>query len=68
MTKLLEEAIDRLRRLPATMQDSAARAVILQLEEETASGDIEAIEGGRLQFANGGYIPLGASNGPMRTS
>jgi len=34
MTKLLKQAIERLRQLPKEMQDSAARAVILQLEEE----------------------------------
>lgn len=34
MTKLLDEAIERLRQLPATMQDSAARVLIRQLEEE----------------------------------
>jgi hypothetical protein len=32
MTKLLEQAIDRLRQLPSPMQDSAAHG--LQLEEE----------------------------------
>jgi hypothetical protein len=68
MTKLLEEAIDRLRGLPAAMQDSAARAVILQLEEEPDSSDFEAIEEGRRQFANGDHIAFDASNGRMRTS
>ena len=34
MTKLLDEAIDRLRQLPEGMQDAAARALITQLEEE----------------------------------
>ena len=58
MTKLLEEAIDRLRGLPAAMQDSAARAVILQLEEEAEQGDLEAIEEARLEFANGHYVTL----------
>ena len=43
MTKLLEEAIHRLRQLPDTMQDSAARAVIQQLEEEPEPGDREAV-------------------------
>jgi len=67
MTKLLEEAIDRLRGLPAAMQDSAARAVILQLEEEPEPGDLEAIEEGRRQFVNGDYITFDASRGPART-
>lgn len=34
MTKLLDQAIERLRRLPVPMQDSAARTSIRQLEEE----------------------------------
>ena len=68
MTKLLEEAIDRLRDLPARMQDSAARAVISQLEEEPEPGDFEAIEGGQRQFANGDYATFHASKGSVRTS
>jgi hypothetical protein len=47
MTRLLEEAIDRLRHLPAPMQDSAARAVILQLEEEPEPSDLEATDEAR---------------------
>jgi hypothetical protein len=43
MTDLLEEAIHRLRQLPESMQDCAARAVLLQLEEEQESGDHESI-------------------------
>jgi hypothetical protein len=58
MTKLLEEAIDRLRRLPTPMQDSAARAVILQLEEEPEPGDLEAIEEGRREFERGDFVTL----------
>jgi hypothetical protein len=58
MTKLLDEAFDRLRRLPASMQDSAARAVILQLEEEPEPGDLEAIEEGRCEFERGDFVTL----------
>jgi hypothetical protein len=68
MTKLLEEAIDRLRQLPAPMQDSAARAVISQLEKEPEPGDFEAIEEGRRQVANGDYATFHASKGSVRTS
>ena len=35
MTKLLEEAVERLRHLPEPIQDAAARAVIFQLQEES---------------------------------
>jgi hypothetical protein len=39
MTKLLKEAVDRLNRLPEPIQDTAARALILQLEEELEPSD-----------------------------
>jgi hypothetical protein len=55
MTKLLEEAIHRLRQLPAAMQDNAARAVILQLEEEPEPGDREAVTEGRLEHQRGDF-------------
>jgi hypothetical protein len=58
MTKLLEEAIHRLRQLPAPMQDNAARAVILQLEEEPEPGDREAVAAGRGDFQNGDFVTL----------
>jgi hypothetical protein len=58
MTKLLEEAIDRLRRLPAAMQDTAARAVIRQFEEEPEAGDREAIAQGRAEFRRGEFVTL----------
>ena len=53
MTALLDEAIDRLRQLPVATQDSAARAIILQLEEEPEPDDFEAIEEGRREFDRG---------------
>jgi hypothetical protein len=58
MTKLLEEAIQRLRRLPASLQDSAARALILQLEEEPEVGDREAVAEGRRDFRRGEFVTL----------
>ena len=58
MTKLLEQAIEQLRQLPEGMQDSAARAVMLQLEEEPEPGDLEAIAEGRAQIARGEFITL----------
>jgi hypothetical protein len=68
MTKLLDEAIHRLRRLPASMQDSAARAVILQLEEEPELGDFEATENARRAFANGDNVNFGASRDAVEAS
>lgn len=58
MTKLLEQAFERLRQMPATMQDSAARALIRQLEEEPEPGDREAVAEGRRQFQRGDFVTL----------
>jgi len=44
MTKLLQQAIERLRQLPPDAQDSAARALMQQLEEEPEPGDLETIK------------------------
>jgi hypothetical protein len=58
MTELLKEAIRRLRKLPAPVQDSAARAMLLQLEEEPELGDREAIIEGWLEYQRGDFITL----------
>lgn len=58
MTKLLKEAIERLRQLPEEMQDSAARAVMSRLEEEPEPGDLEAIEQGWKEFERGEFVTL----------
>jgi hypothetical protein len=68
MTRLLEEAIHKLRQLPETMQDSAARAVISQLEEEPEPGDAEAITAGRADFERGDYVRLDQLRHEMGTS
>lgn len=58
MTKLLEDAIDRLRQLPDALQDSAARAVIQQLEEEPERGDLEEIAAGWDEYGRGEFVTL----------
>src|SRR5687768_14739181 len=58
MTKLLEEAIGRLRQLPENMQDMAARQLIRQLEEEPEAGDRDAVEEGRRAYKAGEFITL----------
>jgi len=58
MTKLLQQAIERLRQLPADKQDSAARVLISQLEEEPEPGDLEGIKEGRQDFARGDFVTL----------
>jgi hypothetical protein len=58
MTKLLEDAIDRLRQLPDSVQDSAARVLITQLEEEPEPGDLSAIAEGRRAYERGDFVSL----------
>jgi hypothetical protein len=58
MTELLEQAIARLRQLPSDQQDTAARALISQLDEEPEPGDREAVEEGRQAFARGNFSSL----------
>jgi hypothetical protein len=58
MTKLLQQAIERLRQLSPDAQDSAARALISQLEEEPEPGDREAIDMGRQDFDRGDFVTL----------
>ncbi len=56
MTKLLEQAIEQLRQLPEEMQDSAARALMLQLQEEPQPGDLEATDKGREDIKAGRFV------------
>jgi hypothetical protein len=57
-TKLLKQAMERLSQLPPAAQDSAARVLISQLEEEPEPGDREAIEAGREAFGRGDFATL----------
>jgi hypothetical protein len=58
MTKLLEEAFDLLRQFPASVQDTAARALITQLEEEPERGDLAAVAEGRRAYQRGEFVSL----------
>ena len=58
MSKLLDDAIDWLRQLPESMQDAAARAMMLQLEEELEPGDADAIAQGQRDFERGDFVTL----------
>ena len=40
------------------MQDTAARALMSQLEEEPEPGDLDAIKQGRAEFARGEFVTL----------
>jgi len=57
-TKLLKQAMERLSQLPPAAQDSAARVLISQLQEEPEHGDREAIEQGREAFGRGDFVTL----------
>lgn len=56
--KLLEDANHLLRQLPEATQDTVARAVIHQLEEEPESGDREAIAASRYDYRCGDFVML----------
>ncbi len=58
MSELLEQAVRRLRQLPEPMQECAARAVILQLDEEPDLNDREAVDVGRDEFQRGDFATL----------
>lgn len=58
MTRLLDEAIARLRQLPYNVQDAAATAILLQLEEEPDHRDTDAIKRGRSEIERGEFISL----------
>ena len=58
MTKLLEVAFERLRQLPENVQNSAARVLIAQLEEEPEIGALDAIRASRKEFGRGEFISL----------
>lgn len=58
MTKLLKQAMERLSQLSPAAQDTAARALMQQLEEEPEPGDREAMEDGRREFAGGDFVTL----------
>jgi hypothetical protein len=49
LTKLLDEAIQNLRQLADQLQDRAARALIMQIEEEP--GDIDATKEGDVNLS-----------------
>jgi predicted transcriptional regulator len=56
VTKLLDDAFDRLRQLPDDIQDTAARALIRQLEETPEPGDLEAIKAGWDEYQRGDFV------------
>ena len=58
MTKLLEEAIARLRKMPDVVQDLAAQRLLHHVDETPEPDELAAIEQGRRAFALGEFTPL----------
>ena len=58
MTKLLEEAIERVRELPANEQDMAAAELLGYLADFPAPDERAAIAKGRSAFDRGEFISL----------
>jgi len=58
MTKLLEQAIERVRQLPEAEQDMAAAELIGYLADFPTSEERSAIADGRHAFERGEYISL----------
>ena len=58
MTKLLEEAIARLRKMPDAVQDLAAQRLLHHVDETPEPDELAAIEQGRRAFALGEFTSL----------
>ena len=58
MTKLLDDAIKRLRNLPGDMQDAAARALLMQLEDEPGLDDLDDMAEGWTACRCGDFVTL----------
>ena len=58
MTKLLETAIARLRKMPDVVQDLAAERLLSHIDETPEPDELAAIEQGRRAFALGEFTPL----------
>ena len=58
MTKLLEEAIARLRKMPDAVQDLAAARLLRHVNEQPEADELDAIAEGREAFERGDFITL----------
>jgi hypothetical protein len=58
MTKLLKQAIEALRQLPEEMQDTAARALLMEIEEAPEPNDLEAMAAGWEEYKRGDFVTL----------
>jgi hypothetical protein len=58
MTKLLEKAIARLRKMPDVVQDLAAERLLQHVDETPEPDELAAIDAGRRAFAVGEFTSL----------
>ena len=58
MTKLLEDTIARLRKMPDVVQDLAAQRLLQHVDELPEQSDLAAIAEGRSAFARGELADL----------
>jgi hypothetical protein len=58
MTKLLEQAIARLRKMPDAVQDLAASRLLRHVDEAPEADEMEAIVKGREAFESGDFVTL----------
>lgn len=58
MTKLLEQTVEKLRKLPDAVQDLAARRLLQHVNEKPDQGDLDAITDGRRAFEHGDFIAV----------
>ena len=58
MTKLLEETVARLRKMPDVVQDLAAQRLLQHVYESPEQSELTAIAEGRSAFARGGFADL----------
>ena len=58
MTKLLEQVIARLRKMPDVVQDLAAERLLRHVDETPEPDELAVIAEGRRAFARGEFISL----------
>ena len=58
MSKMLEQAIARLRKMPDAVQDLAAQRLLQHVDDTPETDELAAIDEGRRAFALGEFTPL----------
>ena len=58
MTKLLDQTIAKLRKLPDAVQDLAANRLLQHVNEKPDQGELHAIIDGRRAFEHGDFVAV----------